>query len=128
MKIYCYNKTMSIRELGRIEDGKLRIELAGVPEGETVTLRSPDGRYAVNNIADGVATFEKEFLTDGQIYSVIVGIRSVGFAYSNGALLHVYDDVNIEITKMWEVIADLAESLKTTDGKISKFVDGYETE
>lgn len=128
MKIYCYNKTMSIRELGGIKDGILTVELVGLPEGENVTVRGTDGKYAVSEIKDGKALFPAEMLTDGMMYSVIVGARAVGFAYSNGLLLRVYDDVSVEITKMWEVIADLSESIKSTDSKISKFVDGYETE
>ena len=119
---------MSIRELGGIKDGILTVELVGLPEGENVTVRGTDGKYAVSEIKDSKALFPAEMLTDGMMYSVIVGARAVGFAYSNGLLLRVYDDVSVEITKMWEVIADLSESIKSTDSKISKFVDGYETE
>lgn len=132
MKIYVFGSIISIRELGGIEDGKLKIQFVGVNDGEEVTLRASNGKYAISSLKDGVAKFRAAFLKDGETYTVRVRngehILGVPFNYSNGTFYHVYDGVAEEITKMWGAITDLAEALGVTDAKISKFTDGYKTE
>lgn len=128
MKIFVFKNTMSIRELGSLTEGRLDIEFVGLNEGERITLRASNGKYAVDAISAGRVSFRGEFLTAGETYTVWAGSNYVSFTYANGAFYHVYDGVTQELTKMWAVIADLAVDLKKVDEKISKFTDGFITE
>jgi hypothetical protein len=128
MKIFVFKNTMSIRELGLLTEGRLDIEFVGLNEGERITLRASNGKYAVGALSAGKVSFQGDFLTEGETYTVWAGNNYVFFTYANGAFYHVYDGVTQELTKMWAVIADLAVDLKKVDEKISKFTDGFITE
>ena len=128
MNIFAFKKNMSIRELGIIEDDKLNISIIGVPDGEQITVKASSGRYTVGLLKDHEVSFPADFFKPGESYTVYCGDRTASFNFSNGAFYHIYDGVTAEITKMWATIVDLAEEIKSVDGKISKFVDGYETE
>jgi hypothetical protein len=128
MRIFVFNNTMSIRELGGLEGGRLVINFTGLNEGEQVVLRASNGKYAVGALAAGTVSFSGEFLNEGETYTVKAGDTYAAFTYANGAFYHVYDGVSEELTKMWAVIADLAVQLAEVDAKISKFTDGFKTE
>ncbi|MBQ8528497.1 MAG: hypothetical protein IJ459_02040 [Clostridia bacterium] len=133
MKISVIGKAIAIRELGVSENGLLRVEIWGVPEGTEVMLRAPGGEYAVGTVKDGAAVFSDEILSLGGDFRLSLKNSDgeelyVGFTHKDGAFLRRYKGVSEELTTVYEALMFIAERQAELYEKVTTLTDGWQTE
>ena len=136
MKLIVIDKQLVILDITDSGGAKaLNLNVDGVPNHTEVCLtRSSDGKYAIAEIRNGVARFDKTFiLGEDDTYSITMkspdGQEVIAwFDVHDGVVTRKMRSTATEVKRLWQAIAYLVKIIEEQNETITDLVDGYITE
>lgn len=136
MKLIVIDKQLVILDITDSGGARaLNLHVDRVPEHTEVCLtRSSDGKYAIAEIRNGVARFDKAFISnEDDTYSITLKSPdgqqvTAWFDVREGVIARKMRGTATEVKRLWQAIAYLVEVIEKQNETMTDFMDGYITE